>query len=107
MRLGKLIILVARSGGKPAFLTSNVRIKSNRWFSTRSVGMNLARPLEAGIGGGFLGFASRQRRLKIQPSLTRRRVAAWPAIPPLRGRAKFNRRSATESVVEEIQVGTD
>jgi hypothetical protein len=48
--------------------------------STRSVGMNLARSLEAGIEEAFFG-----------------RVLGGPVTPALRGRAKFNRRSATKT----------
>jgi len=50
--------------------------------------LNLARPLKAGIQINKI-FSSRQRRLNIQSSLTRRNPREPSSIPALRGRAKF------------------
>ena len=52
--------------------TSCVDGKQPKRFSARSGGMTLARPPKAGIEEVCFGFASQQRRLTIQPSLTRR-----------------------------------
>ena len=49
--------------------------------------LNLARPLKAGINA-TPNSSSRQRRLKGQSSLTRRKSKYTSAIPALGGRAK-------------------
>jgi hypothetical protein len=63
-------------------------------ITTRSVGMNLARPFKAGFGGRPKSFPSRSDGLKILnivfiASLTRRGSVKVDVIPALKGWATF------------------
>ena len=75
---------------------------SEQVLSTRSVGMNLARPFKAGKGQRGVRVASRRLKLALEFNRRYATTASNAPVPALKGRAKFMPTLRVEDTCSEV-----